>query len=145
MTSHVRAQIRAAAVQALMGLPTTADRVYSGRTRPLAQGHRPSLLIYAIEERSDTHAGSKLLRELTLAIEGRVVMADVPDDILDSIALEVEPALIRRPLLGGRALEVTLTATRITTEAPGENHVGEIRMEFRVQYRTDESDPSVAV
>jgi hypothetical protein len=143
---HVRSQLRAAGVADLTGLPTTGANVFSGRTRPLKADHPPSLLVYMVEERSDTDAmGGILARDVKLAVEGRTVTPDPPDDLLDTIALEVETAITTAPLLGGLALEVTLTATRILTLAQGESHTGEIRMEFRVQYRTRENAPATAV
>lgn len=146
---HARAAIRGAIVTALGGLATTGSRVYHGRTRPLGESHEPTLLVYATVEKSDIHSmsdeGAILLRELTLAVEGRVIMADVPDDVLDDIAAEVEVAMQADPSLGGLALEVTLISTRITTQSPGENQAGEVRLEYRVQYRTRESAPATAV
>ena len=146
--AHVRSQIRDAVVAALENLPTTGSRVYAGRTRPLAKDHAPTILVYAIEESSDVDAmgaNATLFRNLTLAVEGRVIGAETPDAALDRIAAEVEPAIVADPTLGGIAREVTLTATRINAQAPGESQAGEIRMEFRVQYRTIESAPQTAV
>lgn len=143
---HVRAQIRQKVVEALTGLPTTANEVFKGRTRSLPAGHQPTLLIYVTDERSDTDAmGGILGRELTAVVEGRVTSAGVPDDTLDTIALEVEPAMVGVPLLGGLVKEVTLTSTLINTQAPGDAHAGEIIMKFRVQYRTKENAPDTAV
>lgn len=87
--THMRTQIRNAVRDALVGLPATADRVYVGRTRPLAANHLPTLLIYAREEATRREANGMppdLHHELTLDIEARVAMADVPDDALDEIA-----------------------------------------------------------
>lgn len=144
--AHVRKQIRDTVVAALTGLTTTGAEVYAGRTRPLSADHAPTLLVYAVSERSEIHSqGGKLLRDLTLAIEGRVMSAGVPDDTLDTIAFEVETAMMADPSLGALTLEVTLTSTRIATQSPGENQAGEIRLEYRVLYRTAESAPNLAV
>lgn len=142
---HVRAQIRQKVVEVLTGLPTTTDQVFPGRTRPLAANHAPTLLVYVTDERSDPDAMGILGRELTLAVEGRVTSADVPDGTLDQIALEVEPAMVARPLLGGVVSEVTLMSTLINTQAPGDAQAGEIIMKFRVAYRTTEIAPDTAV
>lgn len=143
---HVRAQIRAKIVEVLTGLPTTTDQVFPGRTRPLAADHAPTLLVYVTDEHSDNDAmGGILGRGLTVAVEGRVITANVPDDILDTIALEVEPAMVADPSLGRLVKEVTLTSTVINTKAPGDAHAGEIIMKYRVQYRTTESAPDTAV
>lgn len=149
--AHARAQIRDAVVSALTGLTTTGSRVYSGRTRALAKDHQPSLLVYATSETSDVDAsGRKLLRILLLVVEGRVVAtgASAASDIestLDTVASEVEARLTREPSLGGLAQELTLTRTVINAVSPGESHAGEVRMEFRVAYRTRETEPQTAV
>lgn len=150
--THVRTQIRRAAVARLTGLRKTGVRVYSGRSRPAAKDADPYLLVYATEERSDVSddgamgADPILGRFLNLVIEGRAVAssAEEIEDTLDQIALEVEPTLTQDSSLGGLAIEVTLTGTRILIESPGERHAGEIRMEFRVRYRTRESRPHLA-
>ena len=84
------------------------------------------------------------MRELTVAVEGRVVAAEPPDDTLDRIALEVETAMAAA-YLAVLAHEWHLAATKINTQAPGESHAGEVRMEFSLQYRTTESAPGTAV
>lgn len=151
--AHVRTQIRDAVVAALAGLSTTEDRVYSGRSRPKEKDAEPFLLVYCTEERSEVTAMGAdpiLDRVLTLAVEGCCVAQDYEgaqevEERLDQIALEVEPAITEDSSLGGLAIEVTLTGARIAVQAPGERHAGNIRMEFRVHYRTRESAPGTAV
>jgi len=144
--SHVRAQIIAAIIHAIDGLSTTAHRVYQGRTRSLPKDHAPTLLVYARSEQSDNDAmGGALMRILRIRVEGRVIMAAVPDGTLDQIALEIEPAMVADPSLGGLALEVTLISTTIEAQAPGDAHAGEIALDYRVRYRTQESAPATAI
>lgn len=142
---HARRQIRDAVVALLTGLTTTGSRCHTGRTRPLAKDHAPTLLVYTFEETSDDDVMSrpaKIARSLMLAVEGRVTASDPPDDTLDAIAEEVETALGVNPTFGLAGVKNTrLTATRITTESPGERHVGEIRLEFTVEYRTRADAP----
>ncbi len=143
---HLRAQIREAIVAALTGLPITADQVFEGRTRALPADHLPTLLVYARSEQSDCDAmGGILHRDLRIRIEGRVVMAAVPDGTLDQIATEVEPTMVADPSLGGLVQEITLVATTINTQSPGESHAGEIAFDYRVRYRSRESAPDIAV
>lgn len=141
--SHVRAQIRAAFVAQLTGLPTTAARVYAGRTRPLAADHSPSLLVYARDERVSPSATLGALdRVLEIVVEGRVVAADAPDETLDTIAAEVETALGVLPTLGGRVLAVDLAASRVAVQADGKNHIGSVTLEFAVLHRSREGAPT---
>jgi len=93
---HTRKLIRDAVAALVTGLPTTGNRVLIGRTRSLAAGHLPTLLIYTTEEQSDRPMEGNpggLGRDLLLAIEGRTSTATPPDDLLDAIASEVEGQL----------------------------------------------------
>ena len=145
MSDHCRARIRAAIVAALTGLATTGARVYPGRVRPLGQGHAPTLLIYAVTERSNIDAirsPAPLMRELTVAIDGLVSGVNPPDDMLDQIALEVEPAMVADPSFGGLTKSVILKSTRISARGEGETVLGEIHMEYEILYRTPENAPA---
>ena len=150
MPTHARTQIRNAAIAAVTGLPTTGAEVYSGRTRNLAENHPPTLLVYATDEVDIVDATghpATLYRTMTLAIEGRVEgnAAETVEDLLDQIAAEVEPAIAAGALLIGLCVEVTLAAIRTNIVSPGVSHIGGIRMEYRVGYRTKENAPTVAV
>ena len=144
---HARQQIRDAVAAALTGLSTTGDRVYAGRTRPLAKDHEPALLVYTSEESAEAHTQSprRLLRTLTLFVEGRVSGADVPDDTLDDIALEVETALAGDADLGELIKDIVLVRTMTDTQAPGGAQVGEVRLQFAVLYRTTAAAPQTAI
>jgi hypothetical protein len=155
MADHMRKRIRDYLETKLTGLPTTANRVLVGRTRPLAKDHQPTLLIYMRSETSsrESHgAPPKQERPCTLYIEGRTSTADVPDDLLDQIAREVEGRIADLiqyipPLrfFGGLARNVQLVGTEIIAEADGAKHIGGVRLEYRVTYRVVEGDPTAAV
>lgn len=147
MSDHVRKQIRDAVVRMLMDLPTTEKRVYSGRTRPLEKDHQPTWLVYAVSERSggtDSTMGRPrlIVRLLTLSAQGRVIMADVPDDVLDLMAAEAEAAIGADLSLGGLAKDTTLVATRIVLQSPGERQAGEVTLDFEIQYMTRQDVPT---
>jgi hypothetical protein len=133
---HVRKLIRDAVATLLTGLPTTDDRVYVGRTRPLMAKHEPALLIYTTEEvsaRPMEGNPADVGRDLQLLIDGRVSEGSVPDDLLDQIAYEVEGEL-RDNDLDGLVFDIQLVRTMSDVKADGEQHIGGIRMEFRVRY-----------
>ncbi|WP_262048656.1 hypothetical protein [Bradyrhizobium sp. Bra78] len=151
MPDHVRKQIRDYVAAGLGALATTGDRVFVGRTRPLAKGHQPTLLIYTRSETSRRAVSGRpplLERDCTLHIEGRVVAAAPPDDLLDTIAAEIEAGMAAMvdyqtaKFFGGLALNVRLSATEAVAEAEGENHIGGIRLEYLVTYRTAEGAPT---
>ncbi|MEY9110397.1 hypothetical protein ABH999_006593 [Bradyrhizobium yuanmingense] len=151
MPDHVRKQIRDAVVTGLTGLPSTADRVYAGRTRPLQVGHDPTLLVYTRAETSQRAVlgrPPKIERRCTLHVEGRVSTAAPPDDLLDQIAAEIEAGIAAMinygtsVFLGGLAQNVQLTATEMVAEADGERQIGGVRVEYLVTYRTVEGAPT---
>src|SRR5215470_16309804 len=131
---HTRKLIRDAVAALVTGLPTTANRVFIGRTRPLGAGHLPTLLIYTTEEQSDRPMQGNpggLGRDLLLAIEGRTSTATPPDDLLDAIAFEVE----------GQLRDTTLLRTTVDVTSDGERHTGAIRLEYHIRYsEPDEQD-----
>jgi hypothetical protein len=154
MAYHARKQIRDYVVNGLKGLTTTGDRVYPGRTRPLAAGHPPTLLVYLRSETSERAVRGRppsLDRGCTLHIEGRTATADAPDDLLDQIAAEVEAKIASlidyntSTFFGGLVLNVDLNATEMVVEADDKNHIGGIQLQYRVIYRTVEGAPTATV
>lgn len=134
--THARTEIRQAVVNRLTGLPTTGDRVYHGRTRPLPEGHDPTLLIYATSEQSGRPIEgnpASLGRTLQIVVEGRVTAASVPDDILDVIASEVEGAL-RNAEDEFDVFDIMLSGTAIEVRSDGQRHLGEINLIYLIRY-----------
>ncbi|WP_152033397.1 hypothetical protein [Bradyrhizobium sp. DOA9] len=151
MPDHARKQIRDAVVAGLTGLATTESRVYVGRTRPLPKEHQPTLLIYTRSESSNRAVlgrPPKIERRCTLHVEGRVSTAGPPDDLLDQVAAEIEAGIAAMinygtaVFFGGLAQNVQLTATESVAEADGERHIGGVRVEYLVTYRTVEGAPT---
>lgn len=134
--THARTEIRDAVVERLTGLPTTGARVYAGRTRKLEARHAPTLLVYTVNEQAarplEGSPGS-VGRALTLLVEGRVSAASPPDDLLDTIASEVE-AKLRNAEDALDVFDIQLQSTAIDVQADGERHIGEINLIYLVRY-----------
>ena len=151
---HMRKQIRDYVATGLAALPTTGGRVFVGRTRPLAAGHQPTLLIYTRSETSERAERGRppvLERRCTLHLEARTSTADAPDDLLDKIAGEIEAgvaALIdyqTATFFGGLVSNVQMTGTEIIAEAAESERVaGGVRVEYLVTYRTVEGAPNAS-
>ncbi len=140
--THARTEIREAIKTRLTGLSTTADRVHVGRTRPLAEGHQPTLLIYTVNEQSGRGVEgnpASIGRTLLVVVEGRVSEATPPDDLLDTIASEVE-AKLRDAEEALDVLDIMLTTTAVEVRSEGARHIGEINLVYSVRY----SEPSEA-
>lgn len=151
--SHVRQQIRDAVVERLTGLNTTAKNVMVGRTRPLPLDYDPTLLIYTTPAQSGGQetAGPISLsyprtvrRTMSLSIWGRVQQADPPDDLLDTIAAEIETAMAADSTFGGLVKDSALAGTVSQVDANGDRHEGGIRLTYAITYVTRENAPTVA-
>lgn len=151
--SHVRQQIRDAVVARLTGLKTTAKNVMVGRTRPLPLDYDPTLLVYTTPAQSGGQEAAKPLslsfprsiqRTMSLSIWGRVQQADLPDDLLDVIAAEVETAMASDPTFGGLVKDSVLAGTVSQVDANGDRHEGGIRLVYSVIYITRENAPTVS-
>lgn len=145
--SHVRQQIRDAAVAALTGLPITGSRVEAGRVRPLPDNHQPTLFVYTtvepVETRSVAHPATQL-RRVQLAIEGRLWKPTPCQDDLDDVAVHVEKAVAADPTFGRLAQNTVLTETRSDVDASANRHDGAIRLVYVVTYVTKANTPDVA-
>ncbi len=143
---HARQQIRYAAATQVNGLTTTADRVYRSRVYPIEPENLPCLAIYAQEEtREDDQAGGEITEDrlLTLVVEGRAQANELLDDTLDTIAEEVEVVIASDRTLGGKVKYIYLESTEIEISVEGEHPTGLIKLNYMVEYRTDNNAPSV--
>lgn len=144
---HVRRQIREAIGTALLGLPTTASRVYQSRTLGLGREDLPCLLIYTRSEDVDVASkGRDQARALELVIEGVAKQTDDLDDKLDAMAEEVEVAIEGAGRLGGLAQSVELTRSEIGSDEETQVRIGSdagtVRLVYSVQYATAAGDPT---
>lgn len=150
MAAHVRTSLRQAVKAALDNLPTTASRVFAGRTWPTDDACYPGLLIYArggparIDAQSDSDVDRPTERDERLVVEGIVRTRGVePDDLLDQIELEVAAALLADPTVAGLAEICEPLGAEISARAGGEHREGSIKLNFRVVYRTPAGDLSL--
>jgi hypothetical protein len=144
MANHLRQQIREAAAALLTGLTTTGPRVYPSRVYPLAEGQLPALRIYATEESAamlTIHAPKLLERRLTLVVECCAKAGADLDDVLDTMAKEVETALGNAPTLSSKAKDSVLTSTEIELIGDGDQPLGVARLSFEVMYATAANAP----
>lgn len=158
MADHARKKIRDLAVAQMAGLPTTGPRVYAGRTRALGANHAPALLIYTLGERIGRDAHGRpppLLRTMTLHLVGRVQSGDVPDDLLDQIAAEVEAKMYAASAaffaLDVDVISIELTEIDVAAKVAedngrsGDKHSGAVVLSYQVTYRTAEGAPAAAL
>jgi hypothetical protein len=146
--AHVRKQIRDAVATQLTGLTTTDSNVYVNRLYPIAQSKLPGLLVYTNSEASsklDMHYPRLLERRLEVVVEGVVKTTSSIEDLLDTIAQEVEEAVYTDVTLGGLCKDVVLTSIETDFASEGDQPVGVVKLEFEAKYVVRENDLSVAL
>ena len=146
--THVRAQIRAKAKSLLLGRPTAGQNVYVGRTWPTGDEVLPALLLYTLDEPAlDVTMDGRQQRTLVLKVEGRARATDdeVLLALLDSLASDVETALLADATLGGLAKDTMLAGTLTRTGAAAEKRAGELEMSFQIEYHTAAGAPGTAL
>lgn len=148
--SHQRANIRAAIVSALTGLPTTGANVLAGRAYPEDSTLLPALSVYTPEEEWNEDASEMVpnavgeimsVRNLSIAIVGMAIGGSYLDT-LDQMALEIETALNADLFLGGECDALLYVGMEIEqmTDAM-ETSTGRITIAYRAEYQTDAKDP----
>jgi len=157
-TKHIRQQIREKVQTTLTGLTTTGANVFMTRNNPLSEdeGELPGLLIGSdpqtptidrVVQRSQGCAAAGIRRAnqrtMRLPVRGYHKVVASLENVLDTVAKEVEVAMFADPLLGGVAFELRLMDTTITTDGSGDKPVGMVEMNFEVDYWCVEGAPDV--
>lgn len=149
MANHLRQQIRAAAATTLTNLATTSVRVFTSRTRMVAQSDLPCLRVYCDDERIVLKSGGIGARDrqrtLNLVVEGCVATNTTPDDTCDQIAKEVEVALDGNNGLGGLVKWVEPKSIGIEFSGEGDTVIAIVKMQFEVLYYSAKGSPDVAL
>lgn len=145
--SHIRKKVRDAAKADFAGLPTTGEKVFSGRIAPIGKDDMPCLNILLLDETSDWDSVPHIARQGRLIVEGRLQAS--PDDLLDKLdqlAAEVEArAYAPETTFNGLLQNIGTPTTQIDLPEPKEGNArstGVIRILFPVTYRTSYTDPT---
>lgn len=144
--SHVRQQIRDAAVAALTGLTTTGARVYASRLRPLADDELPCLLVNTDAEQVTVTdvGGAVLMRTLDLSIRCMAKATADLDDTLDTLLAEVEVALYEETL-GGTVKSLELVSVEIEMDDSTDKPVGVLTARYQAIYFSHAGTPGTAL
>lgn len=141
---HARTQIRSAVATICTGLAATGSRVFVTRQYPLASAELPGLCIYTIDESSEPEimrAPRRLVRQLSIVIEGYARGTGDIEAALDTIAAQVETAIGTDPTLGGKVRRVHVAQTETMQQVDGEQPIGVVRLTFSAEYATAENAP----
>jgi len=139
--AHIRKTIRENIGTALTGLSTTGTSVFESRTFPLNFSALPALLIYTKDEEVidfSLKTPRTQLRQLQVVIEAHVKGTSNIDDTIDTIAEEVEEAMVTDVSRGGHAKDTRLVSTEIEFEE-ATSKVGLAIFTYVIEYATVEN------
>lgn len=132
--AHARQTIREAAATLLTNLTTTGSRVFQSRAVP--QESLPFLLITTNDEEIVPGTiGNLIERQMELVVTGYAKQTSTVDDVLDTIAAEVETAM------AGFTYRNALKSLAVDFEETLEKPVGLIRLAFVCTYLTATGTP----
>ena len=140
--AHVRKAIREHVVTTITSLSTTGSNVYETRYFPLQTANLPALLVYTLDETIEDYTmGSNTRtqhRSLNLIIEAHCRGTANIDDTLDTIAEEVEEAMVTDVTRAGNAKDTKLVSTEIEFDTASQK-TGLMRLTYLISYSTVEN------
>jgi hypothetical protein len=140
--AHVRKAIREHVVTTITSLSTTGSNVYETRYFPLQTGNLPALIVYTLDETVEDYTLGQntrtQFRALNLIIEAHCRGTANIDDTLDTIAEEVEEAMVTDITRGGNAKDTKLVATEVDFDTASQK-TGLMRLTYLISYNTVEN------
>ena len=140
--AHIRKAIREHVVTTITSLSTTGSNVYETRYFPLQTGNLPALIVYTLDETVEDYTLGQntrtQFRALNLIIEAHCRGTANIDDTLDTIAEEVEEAMVTDITRGGNAKDTKLVATEVDFETASQK-TGLMRLTYLISYNTVEN------
>ena len=140
--AHIRKTIREHVVTTITSLSTTGSNVYETRYFPLQTGNLPALIVYTLDETVEDYTIGQntrtQLRSLNLIIEAHCRGTANIDDTLDTIAEEVEEAMVTDITRGGNAKDTKLVSTEVDFDTASQK-TGLMRLTYLITYNTVEN------
>ena len=140
--AHIRKTIREHVVTTITSLSTTGSNVYETRYFPLQTGNLPALIVYTLDETVEDYTLGQntrtQLRSLNLIIEAHCRGTANIDDTLDTIAEEVEEAMVTDITRGGNAKDTKLVSTEVDFDTASQK-TGLMRLTYLISYNTVEN------
>ena len=140
--AHIRKTIREHVVTTVTSLSTTGSNVYETRYFPLQTGNLPALIVYTLDETVEDYTIGQntrtQLRSLNLIIEAHCRGTANIDDTLDTIAEEVEEAMVADITRGGNAKDTKLVSTEVDFDTASQK-TGLMRLTYLITYNTVEN------
>lgn len=140
--THVRTKAREAVVALLVGadIADVGAKVHSGRVHPFGDGQLPAIAVYCRSEtiRASSGRGDAIRRErgIVVVVEIYATANQDLDDVLDTIALAVERALIPDRHLSSLAKNFEPAGTEIGIVEAAQRKTGVARLNFQALIHT---------
>lgn len=145
--SHARQQVRER-IGTILTTASVAPVISQSRVYPLPATTTTAVLIYTNTETvSETTltAPRKFTRELNVIIECIVRSISNLDDAMDTLCASIEDAIGADHTLTGLVKDCILVSTEISHDFSGDAPIGNARLQYRVMYRTAETDADVII
>jgi hypothetical protein len=140
--SSKREQIMAALFTALDGNVTgvASGNVFRSGVVAYASGNMPAVSIEPVNDSASSDVVGYLDWSLSVRVRA-IVMDEVPDSAADTMIVDIHDAVMADTSLGGLSMDILPTAVNYVFE-DGEKPIGIISMDYRVTYRTSETNLS---
>jgi len=145
---HARKAIRDAIAELMRGTAMAGSNVFPSRLFSLDESQLPSISVFTTDE-SNAETVTKLTlsqpplvqRDLPVIIEAHAVMDEHIDDVLDTLAVEIEKAMAQQIVVGSKHIPARLTSTQTTFSGDSDLQVGVVRLIYTAVYATLENTP----
>jgi hypothetical protein len=136
--THPRQSIRTKIVTLLTGKTNAGSSVYASQVRPVGEDKLPRIHVYGQKESVEIAQESprEYGRVLTVAIEIQAKADEYLDNILDTLAEQVEQILCQDYTLGDLCDDVILKSSELNISAEGDTLIGACIMTYEVSYET---------
>jgi hypothetical protein len=148
LMAHVRKQIRDFVVAALKAHTAAGNNVYPNRTRLIGSEKLPAIGVSTLDEVATRYRDDPELKTYQRTVQVALdlfLQGDATDDQLDELAEAVEAKMEADDTFGGRAMDMTLSATRDVYSGEGERVAGRKRLTYDVTYVTAAGVPDVSI
>lgn len=137
---HPRQMIREAVRDALAGKTDVGNRIYLNRATPFTsrrwEDNLPAIVVYTLDESAELSAAAPLEYQRTVQVAVEILSRadDDLDDVLDTIARQVELSLILDDSLGGACNALRYSSTQMVLKPDGDDLFGGCRILFTAEY-----------
>lgn len=138
--AHPRELIRKQAVAVLLGATNAGVSVYASRVAPLIsngwQSELPAIIVYTMDESAEifNQAPREYRRRVELVVEIHAEGNEALDDMLDTLARQVERLLLMDDTLGDTVNDLQYVRSRMVLLDQSEHLTGACRLIFEAEY-----------